>query len=111
MKRTVLLSVLLLAALATTLALSIPRPLHAIKCCDYSYNETSQYWTMKSTCAEAEAEHRSLSFPEAQAACSPDGVCLFELPPCYQDGNMWVVDGRATFSCRSLICGPFEPEF
>lgn len=100
MKRTVVLGALLVALLTCTLAISTPKPLQAIFCCDNCCT-TSQYWVMKPTCSEAQTEYRAQALPEAQAACGgATQVCSFIIPGCYASGGMWVVDGTADFGCK-----------
>jgi hypothetical protein len=105
MKRAALLGALLVAVLVCGYAISTPEPAHAILCCDNGGYETPHHWHMASTCSDAQAQHRALSLPEAQAFCGgATKVCGFTLPPCYASGAMWVVDGPATFSCRWDEC-------
>jgi hypothetical protein len=109
MKRTVLLGALLVAVLACTLALSTAKPLHALKCCDFGGYQTEHHWHMEATCADAQAAHRALSFPEAQAFCGATNVCAFTLPGCYFAEGMWVVDGPATFGCLEFCT--IDPQY
>ena len=109
MKRVTLLGVLMVAVLACAAALSAPEPAHALLCCDNGGYSTSQYWYMAATCADAQTLYRAAALPEAQADCGgATRVCSFTLPPCYQSGNMWVVDGTATYACKE-DCGPILP--
>jgi hypothetical protein len=108
MKRVSMLGVLLVAVLACTAAFSTPEPAHAILCCEEGYL-TSVDWKMGTSCADAQAQYRAARLPEAQAECGgATKVCAFTLPPCYQSGNMWVVDGEASYGCR-VDCGPPLP--
>jgi uncharacterized low-complexity protein len=107
MKRTALLGALLVAVLACTVALSTPKAVHAIMCCE-GYYGTSQYWEMKATCAEAQTAFRNAALPEAQANCGGSGACGISIPNCYQSGNMWVVDGFMYHGCMEQ-CGPPLP--
>ncbi len=107
MKRTLLLSAVLLAALTFSLAISTPKPLYAVLvCCDHGGYPTTWYWEMAATCAEAQAAHRAKSLPEAEDFCRPYGVCEFSVPNCYISGAMWVADGPATYGCRYNYFGP-----
>jgi hypothetical protein len=100
MKRTVLLAALLVA-IACTMAISTPKPLYAIMCCDNGGYTTAQYWVMLPTCAEAQTAYRAQAKPEADAFCgSSFAVCAFSIPACYASGSQWVVDGIATFGCK-----------
>jgi hypothetical protein len=99
MKRTALLAALLVA-IACTMALSTPRPLHAILCCD-NCCATTQHWVMRPTCSEAQTAYRAEALPEAQADCGgATQVCAFSIPACYASGGQWVVDGTASFGCK-----------
>jgi hypothetical protein len=104
MKRTALLGALLVAVLACSLAVSTPKPLHALRCCDNAGYSTSQYWVMKPTCAEAQSAFRSMALPEAQATCNPDLVCATSVPGCYTvvdefGQTQYVADGWMYFGC------------
>jgi hypothetical protein len=110
MKRTVVLGALLVAIFACSFALSTPRPLHALRCCDFGDYTTSQHWVMKPTCSEAQSAFRSEALPEAQAFCSPDLVCAVTVPDCYPVYDStntvitgWVADGWMHFGC-SYYC-------
>jgi hypothetical protein len=100
MERPVLLGALLVAVLVCSLAVSTPRPAHAIQCCDHAYYSTSQYWVMASTCADAQVAFRAAALPEAQATCAPEGVCAVTIPPCYTYDGMYVVDGVMYHGCK-----------
>jgi hypothetical protein len=109
MKRTALLGALLVAVLACSLAISTPKPAHALRCCDCpGCFSTAQYWVMKPTCAEAQSAFRAMALPEAQAFCDPDLVCATSIPGCYtvydDFGNLqYVADGWMHFGC-SYYC-------
>ncbi|HEV8580510.1 MAG TPA: hypothetical protein VGX68_15695 [Thermoanaerobaculia bacterium] len=113
MKRTVLLGTLLIALLVCALAISTPKPAHALLCC-VGYYQTAQYWTKAPTCAEAQAAYRALARPEADDTCGGSTyVCAFSIPPCEDwtsedPANPWKIDGVATFGCRE-DCGPIYP--
>ena len=106
MKRKFFLLGALVAVLACSMAISTPRPLHAIMCCDNGGYTTAQYWVMKPTCSEAQTEYRAQARPEANAFCgSSFQVCAFSIPGCYSfvdeyGVTWWVVDGIATFGCK-----------
>ena len=101
MKRFALLGAVLVAVLACTAALSTPEPAHAILCCDNAGYTTQQYWYMAATCSEAQTQYRAAARAEAAGTCgSTFNVCALAIPPCYQSGSMWVVDGIATYGCK-----------
>ena len=106
MRRTALLGTLLVAVIACSMALSAPKPLHAILCCDGATDPTAQYWASGPTCADAQAAYRALARPEANAACgSSFNVCAFTIPPCenwsYEDpANPFKIDGVAYYGCK-----------
>lgn len=109
MKRVTLLGVLLVAVLACTAAFSTPEPAHALMCCDNGGYSTAQYWTMSTTCADAQAQFRAAALPEAQAFCGgPTRVCGASVPNCYTSGSMFVADGFMYFGCKE-DCGPILP--
>ncbi len=109
MKRFALLGAVVIAVFACTAALSTPEPAHAIMCCDNAGYTTQQYWHMAATCSEAQTAYRNEARAEAALTCgSSTAVCALVIPPCYQSGSMWVVDGIATYGCKE-DCGPILP--
>jgi hypothetical protein len=110
MRRIALLGTLV-AGLTCALALSTPRPLHAVLCCDNGGYTTSLYWVWEPTCSEAQAAFRSEALPEAQAYCGGTFlVCATTVPGCYWYEGKWVVSGAMTFGCKdSCPRDPFEP--
>ena len=106
MRRIALLGALLTAGLACALALSTPRPLYAVMCCDNGGYSTSYYYVLKPTCSEAQSMFRALALPEAQDFCGgATRVCATSIPSCYlfwdEFGNlMYVVSGWMIFGCK-----------
>jgi hypothetical protein len=96
----------LVAVVAFTLAISTPRPLHAILCCTDCGYTTSQYWTKAPTCAEAQTAYRALAKPEADSICGgTNASCALSIPPCEDwhledPANPWKIDGVASFCCK-----------
>ena len=109
MKRMTLLGGIVVAALAVSGTLSIPRPAHALLCCETGYT-TAQYWAKGPTCLDAQAAYRALARPEADATCGGStNVCGFTIPPCEDwaaedPANPWKIDGIAHFGCK-YECG------
>ncbi len=101
MKRSALLTCLLVLVLISVVSLLRPSSLYAVDWCPEGPYYTSQYYAAAATCVDAQAQYRSLARPEANAFCGGSFyVYLFTLPPCQQDGSQWVVDGPAEFYCR-----------